>query len=174
MAEKEHVNFVEVAPLYIDGSLTQTLDNAMRLNTFTYRSEAGRNNIFPEITLTDELRDSLNYVLHPEDVQQFTKTKNAPMSLMKATVAAFRNQRLDYYMPEDTLGKLTLLKRFQDNDMVNALVTVTDIETVTSRDAFGVEKTWIYNAAFNRSVLSRKTSSRISSSASTIRQKLIT
>ena len=149
MAEKEHVNFIEVAPLYIDGSLTQTLDNAMRLNTFTYRSEAVRNNIFPEITLTDELRDSLNYILHPEDVQQFTKTKNTPMSLMKATVAAFRNQRLDYYTPEDTLGKLTLLKRFQDNDMVNALVTVTDIETVTSRDAFGAEKTWIYNAAFN-------------------------
>lgn len=147
MSERDQ--YTQIAPNYTGSPVARVLDDAMRRSVYTYRSDAIRDEYFPEVTLTEELRNNLNYVLHPEDVQQFTRTKNTPLSLMRATVAAYRNQRLESYLPKDTLGKLTLLRSFQDDSLLNALVTVTDIETITSKDAMGNEKTWIYNAAFN-------------------------
>lgn len=140
---------MQIAPNYaMTGALTQTLDAAMDLRIFTYRSAAMPDST-PEVSLTDEMLDRLNYLHYPENIKGLTAANHKPEELMRETIDnLIAHQQLSSYYPKDTLGRISLINQIQNKDMQHALATVVDTETITMKDAFGNEKNWIWNAGF--------------------------
>ena len=140
---------MQIAPNYaMTGALTQTLDAAMDLRIFTYRSAAMPDST-PEVSLTNEMLDRLNYLHYPENIKGLTASNHKPEELMRETIDnLIAHQQLSSYYPKDTLGRINLINQIQNKDIQHALATVVDTETITMKDAFGNEKNWIWNAGF--------------------------
>lgn len=143
---------LKIAPNYMTGAASQTIEDWINHQVFTLSNEEFNSHTFPEITVTDDLRNTLNYILYSNDTKRsgLVRRSQTAQDLMNNTVAnLYTHQTLERYIPQDTLGKIELWKGLRDKNLKNVMGTVTDIETITSKDAFGMEKTWIYNAAFS-------------------------
>ena len=140
---------IEIAPNYaLNGSVAQTLNEAMDHRIFTYRS-TGAQNAMPEVALTDEMTDRLGYLLYPQHIKGLTAAQHSAMDLVREGFDnLLEHQQIEPFYPKDTLGFIKLTQQIRSGDMQHALATVMDFETITMKDAFGNEKNWIYNAGF--------------------------
>ena len=141
-------NNIQIAPNYaMEGNTAQTLNEAMDLRIFTYRSKGKE--FTPELMLDDDMLTRLTYLQYPKNIQGLVAAKNSPMDLLWTTLDNLQErQQMTPFYPKDTLGFVELTQQIRDGDMKHALASVMDFETITMKDAFGNEKNWIYNAGF--------------------------
>lgn len=141
---------VPIAGNYLTQPFSETIRQAMDLRTYTFQTQEIESGLTPMITMTDALRDKLNYVLMPEHIKTLTSRNNTGEELLKNIIAnQLPLQQLETHTSKDTLGMIRLLQDMQDNKAgLNALATVADIETTVSKDSMGNARNWIYEAAF--------------------------
>lgn len=141
---------VPIAGNYLTQPFSETIRQAMDLRTYTFQSEEIESGLTPAITMTDALRDRMNYVLYQDNIKALTSRNNSGAELLRNAIAnQLPMQQLESHMSRDTLSMIRLLQDMQDNQAaINALATVADIETVVSKDSMGNAQNWIYEAAF--------------------------
>lgn len=144
------MEYIEIAPNYaMAADLTRTFNSALGSSSvFTYKAVSKANEV-PPMPPSDGIRRQLNYLLYPQNIQAQMAKAETPEELIRNAIAEIpARQQIGHFYSKDTLGQINLVKQIQNKDIKHALATVMDYETITLRDAYGNEKNWIYNAAF--------------------------